>query len=72
VLYSGHSLHTCTQSVLFHCYPLGSSLDVSVEMVVEGDWLLSAQRSSVQPKMTIVCTPLPADGDYNEYVTAGI
>ncbi|XP_065883313.1 beclin 1-associated autophagy-related key regulator-like isoform X2 [Dysidea avara] len=48
----------------------GSSLDISMEMVVEGDWLLSAQRSSVQPKMTIVCTPLPADGDYNEYVTA--
>ena len=62
---------THTQSVLFHFHPLGSSLDVSVEMVVEGDWLLSAQRSSVQPKMMIVYTPLPADGDYNEYIIAG-
>jgi len=44
---------------------------MSMEMVVEGDWLLSGQRSSLQPKMTIVCAALPADGDYTEYVTAG-
>lgn len=48
----------------------GSSMDFSTEFVVEDDWLLSCQKPSVQPKITIVCSALPADGDYSDYIAA--
>ena len=50
---------------------IGSSMDFSTEFVVEDDWLLSCQKPSVQPKITIVCSALPADGDYSDYIAAG-
>ena len=50
---------------------VGSSIDFSTELLVEDGWVLSGQKPSVQPKITIVCSPLPANGDYCEYVTAG-
>ena len=38
---------------------------------MEDGWLLSGQKPSVQPKITIVCSALPADGDYTDYISAG-
>ena len=51
--------------------PVGSSIDFSTELLVEDGWVLSCQKPSVQPKITIVCSALPANGDYSDYVTAG-
>ena len=60
-------------SVGLHCdVPTGSSIDFSTEYVVEDGWLLSCQKPSVQPKITIVSSALPANGDYSDYVTAGV
>ena len=50
---------------------IGSSIDFSTELLLEDGWVLSCQKPSVQPKITIVCSALPANGDYSDYVTAG-
>lgn len=47
-------------------------VDVSEDLEVDGDWLLSGQTKLPSPRILINEAALPVDGSYTEYHTTGV
>ena len=47
-------------------------VDVSEDLEVDGDWLLSGQTKLPSPRILINEAALPVDGSYTEYHATGV
>lgn len=47
-------------------------MDVSEDLEVDGDWLLSGQTKLPSPRILINEAALPVDGSYTEYHATGV